>query len=393
MMKSSQALQRSARVTSLDGLRGLAAVVVLVHHALLAAPVFAAAYYGGSVADRVGGMAWAFIYTPLHLIWAGTEAVYLFFVLSGVVLTFPILRSAAYSWRAYYPSRLLRLYGPIVFAVLLGGILFLAFPRRQETGLGQWMMARGDEYPLIGVLKDLVLVFGASGVISPLWSLRWEIIFSLLLPIYVVLAKSVRALGWLKCLALLVMVAIGAMTGPQFFLYLPMFGVGVLAAMHWETLSLWSRWLQGRSWAWPVLLISAVGLTCIRWEALALGVSPRIAERLVPIALLGVMMLVFGAAFWRPAIGFLNSRMMQWVGGLSFSLYLVHEPILIATRLALPVNFAWQAMLLGAILAFSVAWVFERLVKRPTHRLAKAVAQALNPRTRRGRPARAIEPV
>jgi peptidoglycan/LPS O-acetylase OafA/YrhL len=168
------------------------------------------------------------------------------------------------------------------------------------------MMARGDEYPLIGVFKDLVLVFGASGVISPLWSLRWEIIFSLLLPIYVVLAKSVRALGWLKCLALLVMVAIGAMTGPQFFLYLPMFGVGVLAAMHWETLSLWSRWLQGRSWAWPVLLISAVGLTCIRWEALALGVSPRIAERLVPIALLGVMMLVFGAAFWRPAIGFLN---------------------------------------------------------------------------------------
>jgi peptidoglycan/LPS O-acetylase OafA/YrhL len=91
-MKGSQALQRSARVTSLDGLRGLAAVVVLVHHALLAAPVFAAAYYGGSVADRVGGMAWAFIYTPLHLIWAGTEAVYLFFVLSGVVLTFPILR-------------------------------------------------------------------------------------------------------------------------------------------------------------------------------------------------------------------------------------------------------------------------------------------------------------
>ena len=120
MPSASTALKKTARVTSLDGLRGLAAVVVLVHHALLTAPVLASAYYGGSVSDASDPVSWALTYTPLHLIWAGTEAVYLFFVLSGVVLTFPVLRSRSFSWLAYYPSRLLRLYGPIVFAVLLG---------------------------------------------------------------------------------------------------------------------------------------------------------------------------------------------------------------------------------------------------------------------------------
>ncbi|RII94817.1 acyltransferase [Clavibacter michiganensis] len=384
MPSASTALKKTARVTSLDGLRGLAAIVVLVHHALLTAPVLASAYYGGSVSDASDPVSWALTYTPLHLIWAGTEAVYLFFVLSGVVLTFPVLRSRSFSWLAYYPSRLLRLYGPIVFAVLLGWVLFLAFPRRQDAGLGQWMVARGDEYPPLSIVKDLVLVFGASGVISPLWSLRWEILFSLLLPAYVLVAQRRPGRGWPKAVALLLMVALGAITGSQFLLYLPMFGLGVLAAVHWDALAGAARRLDARRWAWPAVGLLAVALTCVRWEAMAIGVPQEVAERLVPVSLIGVVGIVFCAAFWRPAIAVLDTRIVQWLGALSFSLYLVHEPILIAARLVLPVDLAWLAMVSGAVTAFVVAVVFQRLIERPTHRYAKALARAMSARRAEG---------
>jgi hypothetical protein len=57
----------SGRLTSLDGLRGLAAFIVVVHHCVLALP---------SLADQLDGPdrsspAWWMTYTPAHLLWAG----------------------------------------------------------------------------------------------------------------------------------------------------------------------------------------------------------------------------------------------------------------------------------------------------------------------------------
>src|SRR4029077_1970080 len=71
----------SERLTSLDGLRGLAAIVVMIHHIVLAAvPVLAAVY----VAGAHGALpAWAdvLVHSPLHLLWAGEEFVLVFFAL------------------------------------------------------------------------------------------------------------------------------------------------------------------------------------------------------------------------------------------------------------------------------------------------------------------------
>ncbi|WP_156507383.1 hypothetical protein [Arthrobacter sp. OY3WO11] len=74
-------------------MRGIAALVVLFHHSLLTIPVLAAVYENDAVpVEDVASVAWMLVHTPLHNLWEGKGAVYIFFVLSGVVLTLPVLR-------------------------------------------------------------------------------------------------------------------------------------------------------------------------------------------------------------------------------------------------------------------------------------------------------------
>src|SRR5205814_1190229 len=106
---------QAPRARGLDGLRGLAALVVVVHHCLLTSPTLARAYLPGHRA--LGPGAAALTYSPLHLFWAGSEAVIVFFVLSGFVLTLAVSGDRA-DWLRYYPRRMLRLYVPVVGSVV-----------------------------------------------------------------------------------------------------------------------------------------------------------------------------------------------------------------------------------------------------------------------------------
>jgi len=65
------------RFEQLDSLRGLAALSVVVNHFLNILP---------GIFDNPNDF-WFLKYTPLHLFWAGHEAVIFFFVLSGFVLS------------------------------------------------------------------------------------------------------------------------------------------------------------------------------------------------------------------------------------------------------------------------------------------------------------------
>ncbi|HUB75554.1 MAG TPA: acyltransferase family protein, partial [Solirubrobacteraceae bacterium] len=124
---SAAPVPRQGRLPALEGLRGLAALVVLVHHSLLATvPRFAGAYGIGPYPLR-GTLEWWLTYSPLHVIWGGGEAVIVFFVLSGFVLSLPSARSGrALRAVSYYPSRFVRLYlpvwGALIFAALVHAV-------------------------------------------------------------------------------------------------------------------------------------------------------------------------------------------------------------------------------------------------------------------------------
>jgi peptidoglycan/LPS O-acetylase OafA/YrhL len=70
---------------------------------------------------------------------------------------------------------------------------------------------------------------------------------------------------------------------------------------------------------------------------------------------------------------------VQWLGRISFSLYLTHDPIVVAVNTLLPIGMAWWTPVIAIPLALVVAVLFFRFVEAPAHRLAKQVGGYLKP--------------
>ena len=359
-----------SRLASLDGLRGLAAAVVLLHHALLTFPNMAGPYRSSTAS--AWSLDWWLTYTPLHLIWAGNEAVYLFFVLSGVVLTLSVLRNDTFDWLSYYPRRLIRLYGPVLAAIAIGYGLLLLFPRDVLTELGNWVEGRPSSYPLTTIARDALLVFGSSGTVSPLWSLRWEVLFSLTLPLYALLASTRSIPLWFKVALSVGLLALGSFLANSFLFYLTIFVLGALLAGSWTRLTeLASR--PAPRWFWPTFFVAGVLLSGVRWELGGWGVPRSATGALTWVSVVGTVILVVCAAFWAAARRALTTRPLLWLGKISFSLYLVHEPIVIAARFATQTLSPWVGMAISLPTAILVAVIFHRVVEQPCYRLAKRI--------------------
>src|SRR6185437_17122993 len=80
------------RLRSLDGLRGIAAGVVLLHHLSMTIPAVSNGY-DNSANLELFSPAWWLVASPLKIFVAGPEFVLVFFVLSGYVLTLAPLKA------------------------------------------------------------------------------------------------------------------------------------------------------------------------------------------------------------------------------------------------------------------------------------------------------------
>lgn len=354
------------RFASLDGLRGLAALAVLLHHSLLLFPVLAAPYFSG-VADPAPGWEWL-LYSPAHLAWGGTEAVYLFFVLSGFVLAASVRRSAAFDWARYFPSRLVRLYLPVVGAVLFAALTILLVPRSGDVA-SPWLTMHDSGYTVGTALKDMVLVQGAGQVVTPLWSLQWEVLFSLLLPVAVLLGRG-RML--VPAIAGCVIVStIGFATGVPALSYLAMFGVGAAIATGFDRIEGWATAVSERrtgNAVWAAILVVGILLASSYWLVLPLVGGDLVWGATRPLILVGVTLVMLAGIFWTPLVRILSLRPVRLLGLISFSLYLVHEPIVVAMGYLLDAPLAAPAAI---VLSLGIAVLFYLLVEGPAHRLAR----------------------
>ncbi len=358
-----------ARLTGLDGLRGVAALVVVFYHVSLVARPF------------LSPAEWSLLtQTPLKLFTAGTESVLVFFVLSGLVVTLPALRDG-FGWLGYYGGRMLRLYLPVWASLALAALAIALLPRDLASVTPDSWLARGNALTLswTQLLQEGSLWKASYDVNNVLWSLRWELVFSLSLPLFVVAARALRN-HWVFAAVLASAVTVtGRLVDVDALVYLPVFFLGALMAVRLPEL----RRAVG---AWPrigrVALGAASGTLLIAsWLGRPIEGSIG-ADVLWGLAGVGAAGLVVVAVGSRTAERALSSAVPRWLGKISFSLYLVQAPLIGTLAFALG-DAQWKLIAAIAIPAsLLLGWLFHLAVEKPTHRLAKLVGRKLGQSSR-----------
>ncbi|MFC5501752.1 acyltransferase family protein [Lysinimonas soli] len=366
----------SPRLTSLDGLRGVAALAVVLHHLyLIATPVLIQQDGSG-----IGSPDWWLSDTPLKLATAGAEAVLVFFVLSGLVVALPAIQQKGFSWAGFLGGRMIRLYLPVWASLALGTALLWLVPRDPSTVTdGSWLADSNARSTTVGsLLHQAGLTQASYEVNNVLWSLRWELAFSVLLPLFVAIAVLVRRLWWLAAAVAVVLGAVGTQTDTPALQYLPVFFLGTLLAVRLEVIREWTRRRMRRPRArlWSVGIVAGSLLMLVSgWLIRPLLPSGTLGNDLVTdgevIGALGLVVAAIGAPFLRRR---LESRGCQWLGRISFSLYLVHVPILATLAFALGDRRWWLIAVIGIPLSLLGGWLFHRAIERPSHRLAQWTA-------------------
>jgi peptidoglycan/LPS O-acetylase OafA/YrhL len=300
--------------------------------------------------------------------------VWLFFILSGFVLTKAASRPS-FSWSAYYPSRMVRLYGPVLFAIVLAWVSYKIVPHVIHPGDPYYLTLLPRGYPFTDMLKDATLLGGTSNSIGVLWSLQWEVLFSLALPVYLFLVRRypipATALAIVACL-------VGWTVNDQVTSYLPMFFFGALLAQYWQPVARAFRFLAKGGW---ISHLTGAALTLVAICAITsffllgtwintFGVPARTVT--LPVVLAGIVLIIVVGTQWKPLSRLLTTRPLIFFGTISFSLYLVHRPIMVAFAFAF--GFGIPSAVLATVTSLVVAVLFYYALERPMHRLSQRTA-------------------
>lgn len=338
------------RVTALDGLRGFAACIVVAFHYLYL-------LYPATIPPHVApNLAWL-ADTPFGILWNGRFAVSVFFVLSGFVIA-----GAADRRREWIVVsvivRYLRLAVPVLMSVLLAWVMLTLLPSASLNLVqavddpSPWASGthQGDIPSLRYAIADGLFynfIHGGSQFNNVLWTMQIELIGSV--GIFLLYAA---ARGWLR-VVLLVLVGLAiVLSGWLPSAYLT-FALGAL--LYEAHIRGWFRELP------PVLPLFSL------LAGLSLGApGPGAAERLyldgMPFlrgigaqqssatsfaAALILFSILALPSLQRPISG----RISRWLGRISFSLYLVHVPLLYTVVAFAFVNFPIHPLLLATLYA------------------------------------------
>jgi peptidoglycan/LPS O-acetylase OafA/YrhL len=319
------------RLTEIDSLRGIAAMlVVLFHYTTRYDELF------GHVTPPAGSLPW------------GHYGVNLFFMISGFVIFMTLEKTR--QPLDFVVSRFSRLYPAFWLAVIM---TFL---------VTHWLGLPGKLVSFDTALLNLTMVhsfFGISHVDSVYWTLEVELIFYA----WALLAFRLRLLPQVHLLL-----------AALFVLRLTYFGFERL--LHIDLPWIVYRLLMLKSIPW-----FAAGIMAYRLVAGAGTPRRDLGILLAAVIVLGIIdgpgMALLLAAFWAILYGaacgrlsFLNHRILVGLGVISYTLYLVHENIgwAVILRLEQAGMHANAAIALALVLAIVLASLLTYLVERPAMR-------------------------
>jgi peptidoglycan/LPS O-acetylase OafA/YrhL len=365
-------------LVGLDGIRGLAALFVVVNH------IFLRAFPGYPVDDAPFWAGW-FIY--------GRFAVVVFIVLSGFSLAVSPARTG---WRLASLSqfahrrawRILPPYWAALVFSLLATWLIVAQPG--------WPVPNGRSVVVNGLL--LQDAFDAPTPNRAFWSIAIEAQLYVVFPLLLLTIRRVNAITMLAAVTLVV-VTVGVLA-PHLVLadtaltkFTPdlavLFAVGVMAAGILTA----SECRRSLPWGWFALVAAAPVIALITWKGSVWTIGNFFWVDLAFGPAIGCLLAAIVTDRPKPLVRLLDTRPLRSLGSFSYSLYLTHAPIVIIVyygivagrvRPGVPTFLVLLAILVPVTLVFArlFAAVFEIPFQR--HRGWAALRDAL-PNLRRRR--------
>ncbi len=384
---STVARKETTRLDWLDALRGLGALAVVGEHLTT----------------------WAIPWLRPTAINLGIYGVLVFFLVSGYIIPHSLERHG--DVRTFWIGRVFRLY-PLYLAAI---VLTLA--------LSPWIAVRAevprDASAVAAHATMLLDAVGSAGVLNTMWTLSYEMVFYLLaaalfvlgvrdgrgvLPVLLAVAAAVTGLAWasppmsgawLSWLSLAVFaaglacvlagravrgasVALGVMALALLLLSsrVPWFGAAIVAVMFAGTAI--HRWERGQGRLWPVGVAAALVAATPVW-ALSAGwwwVRPPV----------WILTVVLAAATFGAAMALRGRRLpaaLTRLGVVSYSLYLVHLPLLLVFMAVLgemrwaPAGAQLGVGVLVLALLLPLSWLSHRFLELPGQRLGRRLARRL----------------
>lgn len=365
------------RQSELDALRGFAAVSVVAYHAF-------------SLVTPSREILWAMFCSPAFLLVTGRPMVILFFVLSGFVLYGALSNEMARRGRidlnAFAVKRICRIYLPFAAAACLA-LAAAWFAARFGT-----LTPDGTPKPIAGWPNEDFFAAGAflrylalSGVErdmalnSVAWSLVYELRVSLALPLLwaLIRRKGAATLAATACLAFL---ACELLESPA---YVP--GPASLAEANFQSFAGLAASLVATLYYLPMFIAGAVAAEALRGSSFGaerLGRAKTVLFAAAALFMLwypndlvvtaGAALLVILTARAPHLQALARRRLPVFLGRISYSLYLIHLPLLYCGVLVMGGAFGVPGAVVLSLAAMPcLAALFAALVERPAQRLGR----------------------
>ncbi len=343
-MSQSKSDQTPVRLHYLDGIRGLAALYVVLFHA-----------YQEADPDLSGSQYSPMWYWATRWLTHGRFSVAVFIVLSGYCLMLPIIRSDNQQLRGgffqYLKRRALRILPPYYAALLLSLLLFALIPNHLYPRMGMhWSFAHPVFTPGV-LLSHMTLTHNLNPdwiykVVGPMWSVatEWQIYIlfpTLLLPIWRLLGT--KAVFATACgMGLIPHFLLPQQLDEASFWYLGLFAMGMNgAALNFSHKPALMRCREDIPWKALGIGTASIAIAVRLWNHLPSGIGQMIEDYLAGVAV--ACLLVTWTERLKTdqprchlhSLKLLQSRWAIGLGTFSYSLYLVHLPVLGLAQLAI----------------------------------------------------------
>ncbi len=375
------------KVLYLDGIRGFAAFMVFCHHFLLS---FYSAHYFFTRELQHLPNDWELKYgqSVFSVLTNGNYFVNVFFVLSGLVLSRKYYRTNNFSdLVSGAHRRFLRLYIPIAFTIILVYILMLSgLFYNHEAGKfvkSQWCYENSFHFPDVGVQFIQALLYNAllngdQTFNTTFWTMPIELYGSLFVFAFLALTHTIK--NRKNMLILLVIFCFFSNS-----MNVAMFSVGISLNLIENKTLLANKYLN----TLIALLILLAGLTIGSYPSNN-SIKNTLFENMDPYMMnyagwfhpVGAYLLVLSIVLSPALQKVFSMRIFAFLGYISFSLYLLHVPLissfgsylLIRTHNQIGYN---QSVLLvfvtTAILLLFVSWLMTKYIDEGGVKLAHRV--------------------